>query len=155
MPYDFEDPLENYDPPEYADELEQMLDEAKVTAIESSPFLKITTGTTIESAVQSLTEKKVAWAMVEEGGKLAGVFADRDILNRVALDYEKLKGRPVSEVMTRDPLFVRESDSVGAALAVMAVMGHRHVPVVDADHQVVGVVSPQRVTRFLLESLGN
>ncbi|TWT89112.1 Arabinose 5-phosphate isomerase KdsD [Pseudobythopirellula maris] len=154
MPHHFDDPLQNYDPPEYVDALERVLAEEKVTAIESSPFLEIAPTATVSQAVRLLAEKKVACAMVVENDQLLGIFADRDILNRVALEYDTVKDQPVSEVMTPEPLFVHENDSAGAALAVMAVMGHRHVPVVDANDKVHGVVSPKRVTTFLLEHLG-
>ena len=68
---------------------------------------------------------------------------------RVALEHEAMRDRPVSEVMTANPVCVHESDSAAAALSVMAVSGYRHVPVVDLDDKIVGIVSPQRVTAFL------
>jgi CBS domain-containing protein len=52
--------------------------------------------------------------------------------------------------MTKDPVFVYDTDSSGAALCVMAVAGHRHVPVLDREHRIIGIVTPQRITSFLL-----
>jgi CBS domain-containing protein len=78
-----------------------------------------------------------------------GVFSDRDVLDRIALEYEQVKDRPVSEFMTTDPIYAYESDSAAAALSIMAVSGVRHVPVTNIDQKVVGIVSPQRVTEFL------
>jgi CBS domain-containing protein len=80
---------------------------------------------------------------------LVGVFSERDVLSKVVLEYDKVKDLPVSEVMTTEPIYVNETDSAVVALSVMALCGYRHVPVVDLNDNVVGIVSPQRVTEFL------
>lgn len=147
---DFSDPLENYDPKVYRNSLEQALSEETVAAIRSQPYTSVTPDTTVEAALKLLAGRNVACALVEEAGKLVGVFSDRDILNKVALEFDAMKHRPVREVMTKEPVFVNETDSSAAALCVMAVMGHRHVPVLDRDHRVLGIVTPQRITSFLL-----
>ena len=41
------------------------------------------------------------------------------------------------------------TDSSASVLNVMAVSGYRHVPVLDTHRKLVGIVSPQRVTKFL------
>ena len=61
--------------------------------------------------------------------------------------------RPVRIVMTHDPVFVYDTDTPAAVLHVMAISGHRHVPVVSRDHKLLGIVSPQRVTGFLQKYL--
>ena len=66
--------------------------------------------------------------LVEEEGRLVGVFSDRDVLKKVALEYDQMKDTPVSELMTKEPVFVYESSRSAAALSVMAVSGFRHVP---------------------------
>lgn len=149
-PEEFEDPLKNYSQPEHRDELERALAEETVAAIHARPFTSVSPDTTVEQALQLLADRDVACILVEEGGKLVGVFSDRDVLNKVALEYEAAKHRPVRKVMTDNPVYVHENDSSAAALCVMAVMGYRHVPVVDRDHRIVGIVTPHRITSFLL-----
>ena len=150
---EFEDPLENYDPPQYRNTLEKSLTEETVAAIQSRPYTSISPDTTVEQAVGLLAFRGVACALVEEEGKLVGVFSDRDILNKVSLEYEAMKLRPVRDVMTTNPTYVHENDSSAAALCVMAVMGHRHVPVLDRDHKILGIVTPHRITSFLLSRI--
>ncbi len=150
---EFQDPLKNYDPKVYCDPLMKALAEEKVTSVQYRPVAAISPQTTIREAVQALSKLKVACLLIEEAGRLVGVFSDRDVLDKVALEYDTLRERPVSEVMTRDPVCVFDSDSSAAALSVMAVCGFRHVPVIDVKHQVVGIVSPQRVTEFLRKQL--
>jgi CBS domain-containing protein len=87
--------------------------------------------------------------LVAQEGRLLGIFTQRDVLDKVADRFDQLKDRPVREVMTPDPLVVYETDNPATALSIMAEHGLRHVPVLDVDEKIVGVVSPKRVTAFL------
>jgi len=149
QPEEFQDPLENYDPKTYDDPLEQALAENLVEAIQHEPFVQIPDDTPVEQAVQQLAEMHVSCLLITRTDKLVGVFSDRDVLDRVALEYEQVKDQPVRNVMTTRPVYVYDTDSAAAVLTVMAVSGYRHVPVLSVDGQVVGIVSPQRVTSFL------
>ena len=98
-------------------------------------------------AVANDSRLTLLW-VVEHDRKLLGVITERDILNKAALEADAYS-LPVSEIMIENPVYVYDDDPVAAALCVMAVCGHRHVPVVDVNEEVVGIVSPQRVTEFL------
>lgn len=148
-PDDFQDPLENYDPAVYDDPLEEALAEQTVEAIRHEPMATIGPETTVIDAMKKLAGLHIACLLVEQEGKLLGVLTDRDILNKVALEFDEVKDTPVRDVMTDDPVFVYDSDSPAAALSVITVVGHRHVPVLDLERNLVGIVSPQRVTDFL------
>ncbi len=149
MSEDFQDPLENYDPKQFADPLEEALATQPVVEIQSTPYASVAPDTRIADAVNKLATLHVACLLVEQDGKLVGVFSDRDVVNRVALEYDEVKDRPVSEVMTPKPVFVYDTDSAASVLTVMAVSGFRHVPVVTLDGTIVGIVSPHRITGFL------
>jgi signal-transduction protein with cAMP-binding, CBS, and nucleotidyltransferase domain len=148
-PEEFRDPLQNYHPKTHNDPLEKALIDETVVAIQCTPVATVAPGTPVHAAVKTLAGLHVGCLLVAENGRLVGVFSDRDVLDRVALEYDQVKDRPVSELMTTDPVYVYETDSAAAALSIMAVSGFRHVPVTNIDQQVVGIVSPQRVTEFL------
>lgn len=152
-PNEFIDPLQNYDPKVYSDSLEKALAEEPVTAIQYQPVAITGPDTPIHQAVEQLANLHVACLLIEQEGRLVGVFSDRDVLNRVALEFELIKDKPVSEVMTDDPVYVYETDSSASALSVMAVYGLRHVPVTDVKQKLIGIISPQRVTTFLRKHL--
>jgi CBS domain-containing protein len=154
VPKKFGGPLHNDASRTERDALERALMEETVTAIQSRPCTSISPDTTVAEAIRLLANRGIACVLVEEGGQLVGVFSDRDALNKVALEYATMKQKPVREVMTADPVYVYESDSPAAALCVMAVMGHRHVPVLDRDHKILGIVTPTRITSFLLGRVG-
>ena len=149
---EFQDPLEDYEPRQYDDSLEAALVDKSITEIQAQPYITVTADTSIREALDKLVGDDIACLMVEEDGKLVGVFGDRDVLDKVALELDSIRDRPIREVMKPNPIYVYESDAPGAALAVMAVTGHRHVPLVSLDETIKGIISPQRVVRFLREN---
>ena len=150
---DFEDPLENYDPVEYSSALEQALAEECVTEITFQPFATVTPTTSIRDAIGQLRSQEISSLLVVEGQNLVGIFTERDVLEEVALQFSLLGDHPVSDVMTKDPFVVYETDAAGAALAAIAIAGYRHVPVVNTSGKLLGVVSPQRVFAFMAERM--
>lgn len=148
-PLEFQDPLEDYEPKQYDDPLEQALAEETVASVQSTPYASVPSDTPVAVAVERLTQLHVACLLIEDDERLVGVFSDRDVLNQVALEYDSVKDKPVAEVMTSDPVYVYETDSSAAVLAVMAISGYRHVPVLNLEDKIVGIASPQRVTAFL------
>jgi signal-transduction protein with cAMP-binding, CBS, and nucleotidyltransferase domain len=147
---EFHDPLSNYEPPTYADPLEEALDRETVAALQLQPCGIVSPEVTIREALAKLVDMHHACLLVEEGGHLVGVFTDRDVLDRVALELDEVSAQPLRTVMTPNPIYVYETDSAAAALTVMAVSGFRHVPVLRLDGSISGVVTPRRVTEFLM-----
>ena len=96
--------------------------------------------TTVREAAKLMTERKIGAIMVVEGGKLVGIFSERDVLGRVVargLDPDKATLR---ETMTPNPVTVAPEDAPAAALEMMAQRGFRHLPVVQGE-RIVGMVS--------------
>lgn len=151
---DFQDPLKNYDGPAYADDLERTIAEDPISVMKTTPVRTVPEATTVHEALKMMAESSIASLLViDAAGKLVGIFSERDVLNRVADCFESIKDSPVTEVMTRDPMHVYNTDSPGKAMNLMATAGFRHVPIVDEDDKVVGVLGPRRVTQFLKSHL--
>jgi CBS domain-containing protein len=149
----FQDPLENYDAPVFDDPVEQALHDESVESLKTTPFLSVSASTPVRVARKLMVGNQIACILIHDDDKLVGVFSDRDVLDRVALEYDQVIDGPVSAVMTADPVFVLESDSVAKVLSVMAVSGYRHVPVVNTEGTATGIVSPVRVSQYLSQHL--
>jgi CBS-domain-containing membrane protein len=153
-PGDFEDPLQNYDPKEFDDGLEQALCELPVSACGITPYTTYPKSLTVDEALAVMSENDYYCLMVaDEEGMLLGVFTERDVLKRVAETYDEVRSQPIGDLMTTDVRIVYETDPLGKALNLMAVGGFRHVPVLGVDDKVVGIVGPTRLVRFLYEHL--
>ena len=100
---EFQDPLENYEPKQYSDPLERALVEEELGTIRHEPYMTISPSTPVHEAVEKLGGLHIACILVAENDKLVGVFSNRDVLTKVALEYDSVKDLPVSDVMTKEP----------------------------------------------------
>lgn len=150
---EFEDPLEDYSPPDFDDPVEEAIHNTHVADIQTQPHLCVAPDTSVREAMSLMAGHQIACVLVEENEQLVGVFADRDVLDKVALEYDSVIDGPVNAVMSTDPVSVLEADPVAKVLSVMALSGYRHVPVVSPAGKTVGIVSPHRVGDFLQDYL--
>ncbi|MBI4953209.1 MAG: CBS domain-containing protein [Myxococcales bacterium] len=108
----------------------------------------------LETATGDELVSDVAWRMamahiqclpVLERDRLVGILTSSDLLAYMGRGEVGPRGAPlvgdVREVMSRAPVAVHEDTRLGAALGIMCEQGIRHLPVVDADKRLVGLVS--------------
>src|SRR5262245_32949580 len=123
-----------------------------VRALEPRPALCVASETPIREAVRLMVEREIGAVLVERDGKAVGIVTGRGALRRVVprgLD----QGRPVSEVMTRDPETLGPDDGIAFALNRMIVGGYRHVPIVTETGKALAVLSLREVVSFIVELL--
>ena len=77
----------------------------------------------------------------DSGGALAGIFTERDVLRRVVALGFPPEGTAVADVMTVDVVCCPPEMPVDQLGEIMRSRRIRHVPVVDADERLVGLVS--------------
>jgi signal-transduction protein with cAMP-binding, CBS, and nucleotidyltransferase domain len=103
----------------------------------------------VSEAVEILRDDPSGAVVVVERGALVGIFTERDVLSKVASDTSVLDS-PMSEVMTPDPVILRDTDTIATALNKMAVGGFRHIPLVHGD-QLVGVVTASDLMQWFMQ----
>jgi CBS domain-containing protein len=109
--------------------------------IEQQEVITAPGSTTVIAAARLMKENHVgAVIVVEEDGKLAGVFTERDALFRVIAEGRDVQTTLVADVMTRNPQTIHPDKPFADALHVMYEGGFRHVPVVE-DGRPVGMIS--------------
>jgi CBS domain-containing protein len=104
---------------------------------------------TVREAVAVLLREATGAAVVMDGRRIAGVFTERDILKRVAGDEAALD-HPVSRYMTADPVVLRDTDTMAAALNKMGDGGFRHIPLTRGD-ELIAMVTARDVLQWLME----
>ena len=102
-------------------------------------------------AVLRMLEEGVGSVAVCEGGKLVGIFTERDVL-ALAGDGTDLDAVRVGDVMTREPFTVDAGVAVLDAARLMGERKIRHLPVVEGDH-LLGMVGIRDVLGSLVERL--
>jgi CBS domain-containing protein len=95
----------------------------------------------VMDAVNLMTERKIgAVIIVDNSAKLAGIFTERDLVNRVVAKGLDAATVPLSKVMTANPDTLGPNDTAMNALNLMSARRYRHLPVIDGD-TVIGMVS--------------
>jgi CBS domain-containing protein len=96
-----------------------------------------------------MREKEAECVLVrEETGKIVGILSERDVLLKAAGPDRDLMALAVRDIMTKDPVMLREEDSLAVALHKMSVGGFRHIPFV-ADDGVTLMISVQDVLKHV------
>ena len=108
-------------------------------------------GVDADEAVRRMHDSGTDCLLVTDAGRLVGIFTDRDAVLKVA--GRSVGDRPIRELMTRDPVVLREDDPIAVAIHKMAVGGFRHIPIVDAARLPSGVVSARDVFRHVASQL--
>ena len=112
--------------------------------------LTIAPAATVFEAVKLMDEKNVGSLVVlNSRGRIAGIFVERDALRRVLLAGKSAMTEPVQAVMTRKVIVARPEMTVDQCLALMTEQRVRHLPVIDQEQKLVGLVSMGDLVKFI------
>jgi CBS domain-containing protein len=103
----------------------------------------LTTGresTVLEAAIL-MNEHKVGALVVLEGGRIVGMFTERDVLRRVVGEVRDPAHTRVEEVMTTEVVCCRPETTLDEARGAMMNRRIRHLPVINDQDEMVGLVS--------------
>lgn len=93
---------------------------------------------------ERMTALNMGAAAVKDFGRLVGIITERDLLKAMAERVHTSEAR-VRQWMTEDPVTASSDTDVEEAAETMLEHGFRHLPVVDDNGLVVGLVSLRRV----------
>jgi CBS domain-containing protein len=99
-----------------------------------------------------MAEKSVGALLVIENGELVGVISERDYARKVILQGRSSKDTKVSEIMTTSPITLGSDASVDEAMRLMTSHRIRHLPILNAAGQLVGVLSIGDVVKWIMTS---
>lgn len=131
-------------------ELARNLKTDSVSRLNPTDVRQVTPTQPVAEAVALMREHAIGCVVVCDGGKLVGIFTERDLLRRVLAGGLPLS-TPVAQCMTPNPVTVNPKESVSAAIRRMQQGGYRHLPVIDEGGLPVGVLSVKRIVHYLVE----
>jgi CBS domain-containing protein len=114
--------------------------------------VRVETTDPVGLAVRLMQNANTDCVLVMSGAELAGIITPWDILHKVAGPNEDLNAVTCGQVMTADPVFLREDDDVAVAINKMSIGGFRHIPLLQGGTP-VAVVSIRDVFRHLAPHL--
>lgn len=128
-----------------------------VQELMSSPPTTIQESQSVEAAARLMASSQLhSLVVVDASGALAGIITDGDILRAISgmrAAAPRLDELPAEMVMTPDPVSIDAEATVGDAAGAMLEAGVRHLPVVDSDRRLVGIVSERDLRTRLATDL--
>jgi arabinose-5-phosphate isomerase len=104
----------------------------------------------VKEGLMVMTQAKSgSLSVVNQRGKLVGVFTDGDFRRRIASNGNLLE-QPLAKVMTRNPICVRDDALAAEALKIFNERTIDDLIVVNAKHQPIGLVDSQDLPKFKL-----
>jgi CBS domain-containing protein len=109
---------------------------------------------TVAQAIQVMLENSVgAVAVVDAERRVAGIFTERDVLKKLALSGLEPQQTPVRQLMTTEVDMATTETTPGEAFEEMMSHHYRHLPIVDKDGRLLGLLSIRHLLQWRLEEL--
>jgi CBS domain-containing protein len=107
-------------------------------------FIEVAPEDTLGEVAEIMNVQNVSAVAVKDSGRLIGILTERDLLKAMAARVHSSEAR-VRQWMTEDPVTAPSDTEVEDAARTMLEQGFRHLPVVDDEGHIVGIVSLRRV----------
>ncbi|KAL9011053.1 MAG: hypothetical protein Q9173_004070 [Seirophora scorigena] len=125
-----------------------------VLALKPSQALQIKPNTTVAEAAQLMAAKREDCVLVtDDEDRIAGIFTAKDLAFRVVGAGIKAREVTISEIMTKNPLCARTDTSATDALDLMVRKGFRHLPVMDENQDISGILDITKCFYDAMEKL--
>ncbi|MDQ4124075.1 MAG: CBS domain-containing protein [Actinomycetota bacterium] len=112
----------------------------KVSDIMTQATVSDAADDTLAEASAKMWRQQTGSLLIMEGARLVGIVTERDVLRTIGEGHDP-KAVSLRDVMTSDVVTVKSDLSVREAAQIMFDKWFRHLPVVDNDGNVVGIVS--------------
>jgi CBS domain-containing protein len=105
------------------------------------PLTTVAPADTVQSAMELMRDSNIGAVLVVQGGKLVGIFTERDCLNKISSVGRNPWETKVRDVMTSKVHYMTLDMDVAQGLVLMTELYLRHLPVLDEQLNILGIVS--------------
>ena len=109
-------------------------------------------GRPVREVITLLSERKIGATPVMDGGAVAGIMSERDVILCLNRDGAAVLDWPVERIMTAPAITVEPDCTVLAALSLMTSRRIRHLPVVQ-NGQLINIVSIGDLVKYRLDKI--
>jgi len=109
----------------------------------------------VAEAIRTMLDRRVgAVAVLDSEKRVAGIFTERDVLRKLALSGRDPERTRVRELMTTPVELASNHTGPGEALVTMIEHHFRHLPVVDNNCRLLGMLSIRNLLEWRIDDLG-
>ncbi|MBK8317887.1 MAG: CBS domain-containing protein [Betaproteobacteria bacterium] len=113
----------------------------QLLANKNRPLAVVAPGDSVFHALTVMSQNNVGALLVLDGEQLVGLFSERDYARKIILQGKTSKETLVSEIMSDKVAYVTPSSTLDECMALMTEKHFRHLPVLDENNSVVGMIS--------------
>ncbi len=125
-----------------------------ILSAKGSEVVTIAPTATLAEATALLREKGFGALVASvDGSSIDGIISERDIVRALATEGTATLERDVASCMSAEVFTCQPSDSIDALMAMMTERRIRHLPTVDVDGKLTGMISIGDVVKFRLGEL--
>lgn len=110
----------------------------------------VSPGDSVLTALETMAEHNIGAVLVLDGENLGGILTERDYARKIKLHALGSTDTPVAQIMTKTVHTVVPTASVAECMDLMTDRRVRHLPVVDDDGRLVGLVSIGDVVKAMM-----
>lgn len=119
------------------------------------PATTVTKETTVIEAINAMVKNRVGAVAVVDRDYLQGIFTERDVMIRVVQARRNPETTRISEVMTVAVQTASADTSVHQALSQMIEQHVRHLPIIDGNGRILGMLSIRHLLQYRVENLSH
>jgi CBS domain-containing protein len=110
----------------------------------------------VADAIRTMLDRHVgAVAIIDSERCVAGIFTERDVLRKFSLSGRDPEKTPVRELMTTPVELATSETGSSEALVIMVERHFRHLPVVDNNARLLGMLSIRNLLEWRIEDLSH
>lgn len=118
-----------------------------------TPAITVLPDTTVLAAIGKMVEVGVGAVAVVEGDELVGIFTERDVIQNVAVKKLPMDTTKVVDVMSSPVQTARADMNPSEVLSIMDSKHFRHLPIVDEENRIKGMLSIRHLLHHMVEDL--
>ena len=130
--------------------VDRLLNETKIYQVINPKLVQAPPDISVKRAIHMMQEHQGRYVVIASSKKVVGIFTESDVAQKILekkIDWD----RPVSDFMTKDPMVLTENDSVRMAMDMMGRHRFYHIPLVDKNQDLCGILTVRSIIRFLSE----
>lgn len=113
----------------------------KILEAKGNQVYVTTPDTRVIDAVKEMAKMKCGALIVLQDNKIKGVITEQDFTRRVLLNDLDAENIKVGEVMSSEVAVIEPQNTLTEGLAIMTEKRIRHLPVIDSNHALIGIIS--------------
>ena len=121
--------------------------------ITRTPLVTVSTRASVMDAVRTMYAESIGAVAVVDDDRLIGIFSERDLMNRVVLERRDPDRTRVGDVMTSPVVTIERAMTADDALKLMDENHIRHLPVINTDGKLAGMLSVRSLLHEKVEEL--